>query len=72
MRKVQHVKFTLEITCNNAAFKSEDGSNDAAATEHEVARLLGNAIGQIESGEMKGTLHDYNGNTVGKWAFTGR
>lgn len=64
------MKFKLKINCDNAAFKSEDGSNDAMATEYEVIRILGVVSERVWDGDMGGPVLDVNGNTVGAWMFS--
>ena len=51
--------FTLNIDCENAAFE-----DDAAP---ELARLLREIAGRIESGSMAGNIRDINGNRVGSF-----
>lgn len=64
------MRFILEIACDNAAFKSVDGADDASATDWEVTRLLLDTTTQISRGQMHGNLVDTNGNTVGEWKYT--
>ena len=56
-------KFTLTITCDNAAF--EDGGG-----ETEVARILRETAERVEDGTRTGNLLDINGNVVGSYTFS--
>ena len=54
------MKFTLTLTCDNAAF--EDRPSE------EIARILRAAASRIEAtDELRGSLRDINGNTVGSY-----
>lgn len=70
-------KFTVEFSCDNAAFSDEEGGAGA-----EVARILrllsegardgfmgGGAWYHVEPG-TEGRIRDVNGNTIGKWEWT--
>lgn len=63
------MKFTLEITTDNAAFHEPDGLPHASYLREEVIRLLGNAAEQVRALRTSGGLIDYNGNTVGNFTF---
>jgi len=60
-------KFTLEITTQNAAFGNDDGSPSEDAARSELARILRDAAKHLENGSDGRSLHDYNGNRVGKF-----
>lgn len=51
-------KFYLEINLGNSAMQTEEDISDAIKQLHEKI---------LTSNE--GVVHDYNGNTVGKWWF---
>jgi hypothetical protein len=55
------MKFTLELNCDNEAFKYNCGN--------EIARILLEIATKAEyiRGPDYGNLRDINGNTVGKW-----
>lgn len=50
--------FTLKIETDNAAFDDQNAF-------HEVARILRETAGKVESWEREGALYDVNGNRVG-------
>jgi len=56
-------KFKLEIVTENEAFRGSDA---------EVARILRDAAYKVDRGYRDGRLMDVNGNTVGKFKFTGK
>ena len=56
------MKFTLEITCNNAAFADDE-------RDREVANILLEVSNEVEDGYIKGTMRDTNGNPVGVYKF---
>ena len=56
--------FTLSITCDNAAFGTEDEPQER---RDEIARILRAAANKIENGYDKCGLRDGNGNIVGKF-----
>lgn len=56
------MRFKLEIETGNVAL-TECGA------EFELARLLREAAYRIEGGRREGVLMDYNGATVGAWAY---
>jgi len=72
-------KFTLEINCDNAAFRDQRGSRTdetehESATSAEVGRILihlGRALanGTYSVGYGSWALYDANGNTVGQWLY---
>lgn len=62
------MRFHLEMDCDNAAFRDDDGGHDGA-TGAETARLLKEAAQQVDDGYLAGSLVDYNGNKVGDWRF---
>lgn len=51
--------FCLHIDTDNAAFEDDRGA--------EIARILREAAGHVESGTMQRRCHDINGNTVGRY-----
>ena len=57
-------QFTVKIDCGNAAF--DEGNRDA-----EVSRILSEIAGKIGARGihqgMSETIHDINGNDVGRW-----
>lgn len=59
-------KFTLSITCDNAAFDDDDG-------RAEIARILRDIARRVELGEADNGLHqnarDMNGNPVGTFVL---
>ena len=68
------MKFTLEINCNNAAFRDPDADDDddespgvRDATRAEIARILRNAADHVEAGSDGRMLRDTNGNRVGQF-----
>jgi len=54
-------RFSLQFTCNNAAF------DDAA--EQEIASLLENVADQLKNGRLAGVIRDRNGSTIGHYEF---
>jgi hypothetical protein len=53
--------FQLTIDTDNSAFE-EWGV--------EVSRILGEVALRVAVGELEGSIHDINGNRVGKWRKT--
>jgi hypothetical protein len=70
-------KFMVEMTCDNAAFASDDAGDDArdAANEiarnAEVARILRAVADKLDQDMIHGPCFDANGNNVGDWGFLG-
>ena len=62
------MKITITFKLDNAAFKYDDGT----LCQHEVANTVQIVQDHIEEGDTAGTIRDDNGNTVGKWAITGK
>ncbi len=57
--------FDLNINTANAAFTEDENGVGAG---YEVARILRELAEKIEyQSSGKGSVQDYNGNTVGKW-----
>lgn len=54
------MRFQLHIDTNNQALTDDNG-------DAELVRLLRHAADQIDDGEVKARLLDYNGNVVGRW-----
>ncbi len=54
---------TIHVKTDNAAF-----SDDPDSEQYTVVR---DVLHRIRDGERAGTLHDSNGNTVGKFTVTG-
>ena len=58
--------FSLNITCDNAAFFDE--------AEHfkpeEVSRILTAVAELVQEGETVRSIHDLNGNKVGEWCLS--
>lgn len=63
------MKFTLEITCDNAAFTDPDNIDNDEAMSTEVAYILRGISAQVDSGYTKGVINDSNGNPVGVFKF---
>lgn len=63
------MKFTLEITCDNAAFTDPDNIDNDEAMSTEVAYILRGVSAQVDSGYTKGIINDSNGNNVGVFKF---
>ena len=62
--------FTLTIKTDNAAFFDDwNHGRTPKNSNYEVRRILENTIIRLSNGGRCGTLHDANGNTVGKWGF---
>jgi len=64
-------KFKLFIDCGNAAFCEDDYPTESSAAP-ELARILREVADRIEGGDMFGmyrTIHDMNGNDVGRFAL---
>ncbi len=64
--------FTLRIKTSNAAFRDEnvddeDSDVHADAARQEVARILRSIADRIDAGDDSGTIHDSNGNSVGRY-----
>lgn len=58
------MKFSCEITCDNAAF--DDGEGGRA----ELSRLLANLAAKVATVYGKGAqIYDITGNRVGHWAI---
>lgn len=56
------MKFTLEISCNNAAFADD-------FRDYEVSQILHSVAREVEEGFIKGRTYDTNGNPVGVYKF---
>ena len=63
------MKFTLEITCDNAAFTDPDNIDNDEAMSTEVAYILRGISAKVDDGYNKGTIYDSNGNNVGVFKF---
>lgn len=63
------MKFTLEITCDNAAFTDPDNIDNDEAMSTEVAYILRGISAKVDSGYTKGVINDSNGNPVGVFKF---
>lgn len=64
------MRFTLTIDCDNDAF-GESGDTDAL--QDEIASILTSAAQAVGSGGVTGeSLHDSNGNVVGRYELTNR
>lgn len=63
------MRFTMTVDMDNAAFGEDGQGRLSVAGERELARILGNVVGQLESGNAAGTCRDANGNTVGQWGI---
>lgn len=63
------MKFTLEITCDNAAFTDPDNIDHNEARNMEVAYILRGISAQVDSGYTKGVINDSNGNLLGCLSF---
>lgn len=57
--------FTLTLKTDNAAFCDEESHG-----AEEVARILAFVAKRVEDGHFEGPCKDFNGNTVGSYAFT--
>jgi hypothetical protein len=57
------MKITIDINTDNAAF--EDNTD-------ELRSILIGINAKIAVGQREGNLHDYNGNSVGKFKVTGK
>lgn len=55
-------KFTLSITCDNAAF-------DDVGPHLEVARILAEIADQLDHGCYRASIRDVNGNVVGSYVL---
>lgn len=63
------MKFTLEIACDNGAFKSpDDESEDRFWTALETASIMAKVAAHLQMGETEGKAVDSNGNVVGHWS----
>ena len=51
--------FKLEFKTDNAAFED---------LEYAVAEILDEVQTKVEAGSRKGTVMDFNGNSVGEWS----
>lgn len=56
------MKFVLTVETGNQALTDEGGPA-------ELARLLERAGNEVQEGQMRGRLRDYNGNVVGAWEY---
>ena len=54
------MRFQLHIDTNNQALTDNDGDS-------ELVRILLGVTAEIDDGQIKGRLRDYNGNVVGRW-----
>ena len=52
--------FHINFTTDNAAFTDDYFG--------EAAQILKDVIDSMEHGNQDGTIHDSNGNTIGKWS----
>ena len=60
--------FILDINTEGAAFCDPiDGSKNKQSEGYEINRILRHVIEKIEDGCTYGSLHDCNGNKVGRW-----
>jgi hypothetical protein len=59
--------FTLTITTENAAFHDDESPTSDDAAKAEIARILRDAAKHVENGSDGRTLHDSNGNRVGRF-----
>ena len=56
----------VQFKTTNAAFYDMDGESlDFSA----VADVLRDVVKALENGRNRGTLRDYNGNTIGSWSI---
>ena len=46
--------------------------NDACQEAHDVAMIVSGIAGRISAGESRGSVKDYNGNTVGSFRWQGK
>jgi hypothetical protein len=63
------MKFTLEITCDNASFTYPSNEDHEEARNMEVAYILRGISAKVDDGYSKGLIHDSNGNVVGVFKF---
>ena len=63
------MKFTLEITCDNAAFTDPSNEDHNEARNMEVAYILRGISAQVDEGFLAGVINDSNGNSVGVFKF---
>ena len=63
------MKFTLEMTTDNAAFHEADGEDTGVAMNAETARILRSLAARLENDETRGRLIDANGNVVGQFCY---
>lgn len=64
--------FKLHIHCNNAAFCDDSDTPTQASAAPELARILRQVADRLESGDSFDTfrtIHDVNGNDVGRFAM---
>jgi hypothetical protein len=77
LRGLDMARFMLDMSCDNAAFASDDDGDDArdAANEiarnAEVARILRAVADKLDQDMINGPCTDANGNNVGDWGFLG-
>lgn len=67
------MRLALEIEQDNDAFRgpwtvTHENYTEASHRAKYTAELLREAADRIEAGSDEGTLKDFNGNTVGRWA----
>lgn len=58
-------RFTLQMTCDTAAFE-HDMHAEIATTLREIATKLKDGLGPYET-NLYHTIHDFNGNDIGRW-----
>jgi hypothetical protein len=63
------MKFTLEITCDNAAFTDPSNEDHNEARNMEVAYILRGISAKVDEGFLAGQIYDSNGNNVGVFKF---
>ena len=60
------MKLFIEIECDNSAFLADDGEEWPERRGFEIRQIIANADLERRS---HGTLHDSNGNRVGRFEF---
>lgn len=63
------MKFTIQMTTDNEAFADGNMAHETARILREIARRIERDGVDEEQGGTFATIHDANGNDVGRWAF---
>lgn len=63
------MKFTVQMTTDNEAFDGNMAPETARILREIAGRIERDGVDEEQGGTFT-TIHDANGNDVGRWAFT--